>query len=114
MIDASTARLKFSNVNRGAFDGIRAPCHFILGPSAISVPMTKTQAASYKAGYRVVITGCPSFSPGTGNQLKDAFLQVNSFVSFQMQLIGDARFIGAISLNQVKYDIFDSKNETVQ
>jgi hypothetical protein len=114
MVDDNTACLKLSNVNRGAFDNIRYPSVSPQGPSSISVPMTKSQAASYKAGYRVLITGSPSFSPGTDNQFQNAYLQVKSFVSFQMRLIGDARFIGAIFLDQVKYDVFDPKNETVQ
>jgi hypothetical protein len=112
MVNDTTASLRLSNVYRGSFERIRNPCLFTSGPHMINVPMTKDQAATLKAGYKVIISGCPSFISGKDQQIVDANLQVKSFVSFLMS--HDIRFIGAIYLDQIKYDIFDPKQETVQ
>lgn len=112
MINDTTAALRLSNVHRGSFERIRNPCLFATGPHMINVPMTKDQAAMFKAGYKVIISGCPSFSSGKDQPMADALIQAKSFVSFLMS--HDIRFIGAIYFDQIKYDIFDPKNETVQ
>lgn len=112
MVNDTTAQLRLSNVHRGSFERIRNPCLFATGPHMVNVPMTKDQAATFKAGYKVIISGCPSFSSGKDSQIVDAILQTKSFVSFLMS--ADTRFIGAIYLDQIKYDIFDPKNETVK
>ena len=111
-VDDKTVKIKLSNVNRGEFDRIRYPSVSLWGPTHITVPMTRDKAGLLKAGYRVVLSGIPSFNPGTDNIMGDGFLQQSGFVSFRFSLIGDPRFVGAVNLNQVKYDVFDPKLET--
>jgi hypothetical protein len=84
------------------------------GPSRISIPITKTEAASLKAGYKVIITGNMSFSPKDEMLMADGPVRRKGHVSFWINLEGDPRFVGAVLLNQVKYDIFDPKAETVK
>lgn len=114
MIDDATACLQLANVNRGAFNSIRYPLIFMEGPCRISIPITKNKAASLKAGYKVIITGNMSFSPKDEMLMADGPVRRKGHVSFWINLEGDPRFVGAVLLDQVKYDIFDPKNETVQ
>ena len=114
MVDDNTACLKLSNVNRGAFDNIRYPSVSLFGPRHINVPMTQEKAGSLKAGYRVIITGTPSFGFGDGNLMSDGLLQQNGFVCFRLLVLTQPSFVGAVFLDQVKYDVFDPKNETAK
>jgi len=114
MVDENTACLKLSNVNRGAFDNIRYPSVFIQGPSSISVPMTRDEAATLKAGYKVIITGSPSFGLETLTTLNGNPIYKEGLVRFVVSLLGDPHIIGALFLDQVKYDVFDPTKETVQ
>ena len=114
MIDDATACLQLNNVNRGEFNNIRYPLIFMEGPSRISIPITNIHAASLKAGYKVIITGNLSFSQKDEMLMHDGPVRRKGHISFWINLQGDPRFVGAILLNQVKYDIFDSKAETVQ
>jgi len=112
VIDDTTALLRLKEVDCGPFSAIRQPGLCISQPLQFTVPMTKEQALSFKAGYTAVLTGCPTFHSSASPLLGNDLLPKQSVASFSMLI--DAQCIGSLSLADIKYDIFDPKAETVQ
>lgn len=113
MVADETARIKLAKVNRGAFDAIKFPTLFMQVPVYITVPMTKEYAATLKSGYRVLITGTPSFGNESISIVNGKMIRKSGLVHFSASVLGDPRFIGALFLDQIRYDIFDPAKETV-
>jgi len=110
--DGNTALLRLMNVDCGPFSAIRNPGLFINRPFQFIVPMTREQTLSYKAGYAVVLTGCPAFHPGEGLLTVNGLILKPTVTCFLMPV--DISCVGALTVTDVKYDIFDPKAETVQ
>ena len=73
--------------------------------------MTRKQALSFRASNTVILTGHPTFHPRAGRMITDGVILKPSATFFTMS--SDAQSIGAITVTDTKYDIFDPKAESV-
>lgn len=113
MQDDNNALLRLQNVDCWKFKPPRTPTLYIYPSFEVRIPISREQALSLKKGDQVILCGRPTFRSGSDTLPNiDGLAQLTCFTSFRM--LPDVASIGFLSLEDVRYDIFDPKSDSVQ
>ena len=114
MMTTNTARVRLETVDFGQSATVPNSNLYVKLPLEETINVSKEIALTFEAGNIIVLAGRVTFLPAHDSYVIGEKKQFNdSFTYFRM---GSAPkpFIGAIRLTDIKYDIFNPKNETVR
>jgi len=112
MESSAFATIRLKNVDTGPFAKMRIYNLFVDTSYQLEIPIAREKALMVKAGDTVIICGKPVFYPGSLKFIADAIRGKKTFTQFRM--LGDIAMIGSLDIEDLKFDIFDSRNESVK
>jgi len=114
MLATNTARVRLKKEEMGQSKSFPDSNLYVNVPIEETISVSKETALTFQAGNTVVLVGCPVFIPAHDAPVPgERKLITESFTYFK--ICSDRKpFIGALRLTDIRYDIFEPKNETVQ